>query len=425
MANNKDMVTKEVLEKVVQDSLQEIVEHLYDYEEYSDEFISDLFQLTPEEAKSISEIINDEVVSKYKLWSSQGTTNKINEAKLECQKYSNDLIKDLSSISLEWCETSLPITGEVNKIYVLPVISGGKTVNTLNIWNSTTSAYVSIGNLEIDLTTLYTKSEIDTMLADYAKKTEVLPIDNVITDTSLASGTNVLSASTSVSELDKKINKTSIATSIDSTSTDETVPGALTVYNAIYNLIGLNKDTNVLTVKRQPTDSEGGQIVLEIPTTDCDLSSNVVIDSYKNYLRFFEDGGKYRGCRIDLSNMKDESSSNICTTNISDVPATDVTFIDSNVSVDEGEFCKYCVKNGVCYVTLNGLRFNSSYTSGTAFANLPRPVFRQDFALTNSYGDVSLGKLFLQVDGTIHLYTKVTPVPDSGFISFSYTVAES
>ena len=231
--NNKDLISNEVLQKATQDILQAVVEHVYDYEEYSDEFISDLFQLTPEEAKSISEIINDEVVSKYKLWSSQGTTNKINEAKLECQNYSNELIKDLSSISLEWCETSLPAIGEVNKIYVLPVISGGKTVNTLNIWNSTTSTYVTIGNLEIDLTTLYTKSEIDTMLADYAKKTEVLSIDNVITDTSKATGTNVLSASTSMSELDKKVDKTNITTSIDSSSKEEEVPSAKTVYEEL------------------------------------------------------------------------------------------------------------------------------------------------------------------------------------------------
>ena len=229
----KDLISNEVLQKATQDILQTVVEHLYDYEEYSDEFISDLFQLTPEEAKSISEIINDEVVSKYKLWSSQGTTDKINEAKLECQDYANDLIKDLSSIQLVWCETSLPTTGETNKIYILPVTGGSTTVNTLNIWNSTTSAYVTIGNLEIDLTTLYTKTEIDTILSDYAKKTEVLSIDNVITDTSKSTGTNVLSASTSMSELDKKVDKTSIITTIDSTSTDEQVVSAKTVYTEL------------------------------------------------------------------------------------------------------------------------------------------------------------------------------------------------
>ena len=114
------------------------------------------------------------------------------------------------------------------------------------------------------------------------------------------------------------------------------------------------------------------------------------------------------------------------TTSVADVSKTDITFIDSNVSKDGSyEICQYCVLNGICYVTLNGLTFNSSYVSQTPFANLPRPVFRQDFALTNSYGDISLGKLFLEPNGTIHLYTMVTPVPDAGFISFSYPVAES
>ena len=120
-----------------------------------------------------------------------------------------------------------------------------------------------------------------------------------------------------------------------------------------------------------------------------------------------------------------EKTKNMCTTTVTDVPATDVVFTDSNVSKSGSyEICKYCVKNGVCYVTLNGLTFNSNYVKGTTFANLPKPVFRQDFALTNSYGDVSLGKLFLEPNGTIHLYTRVTPVPDAGFISFSYLVAE-
>ena len=37
---------------------------------------------------------------------------------------------------------------------------------------------------------------------------------------------------------------------------------------------------------------------------------------------------------------------------------------------------------------------------------------------------ILLGKLFLETYGGIHLYTDTTPVPDTGFISFSYPVAE-
>ena len=223
MANNKDLVSKEILQKATQDILQTVVDHLYEYEEYTDGEISDLFDLTPEEVKSISEIINDEVISKYKIWSSKGTSDKIDSAKIECQDYANNLIKNISSIELEWCETTLPTTGESNKIYILPKTVDSNTVNTLNIWNISSNSYVTIGNLEVDLTQYFTKDEINTMLTDYAKKSEVLPMDSVINDTSTASGTNVLSASASVNELNKKIDKTSIATTMSTTPTDEKV----------------------------------------------------------------------------------------------------------------------------------------------------------------------------------------------------------
>ena len=45
MANNKDIVTKEVLEKATQDILQTVAEHLYDYEHYTNEEIAEIFDL--------------------------------------------------------------------------------------------------------------------------------------------------------------------------------------------------------------------------------------------------------------------------------------------------------------------------------------------------------------------------------------------
>ena len=108
------------------------------------------------------------------------------------------------------------------------------------------------------------------------------------------------------------------------------------------------------------------------------------------------------------------------------VPLTDVTFASPNVSkARENEVCKYCVKNGVCYVTLNDLSFSSDYKSEESFVVLPKPAMRQDFELTDSYGTTVLGKLFLEPNGTMHLYTNTIPVTATGYISFSYPVAES
>ena len=108
------------------------------------------------------------------------------------------------------------------------------------------------------------------------------------------------------------------------------------------------------------------------------------------------------------------------------VPLTDVTFTSPNVSkARENEVCKYCVKNGVCYVTLNDLSFSSDYKSEESFVVLPKPAMRQDFELTDSLGTTVLGKLFLEENGAMHLYTNTIPVTATGYISFSYPVAES
>ena len=108
------------------------------------------------------------------------------------------------------------------------------------------------------------------------------------------------------------------------------------------------------------------------------------------------------------------------------VPLTDVTFTSPNVSkARENEVCKYCVKNGVCYVTLNDLSFSSDYKSEESFVVLPKPAMRQDFELTDSLGTTVLGKLFLEENGAMHLYSNTIPVTATGYISFSYPVAES
>ena len=57
---------------------------------------------------------------------------------------------------------------------------------------------------------------------------------------------------------------------------------------------------------------------------------------------------------------------------------------------------------------------------------LPKQVMRQDFELTDSLGTTVLGKLFLEQHGRAHSFTHTIPVvTTTGFISFSYPVAES
>lgn len=238
----KKVVTKELLEKSTQDILQSVVEHLYDFESYTDDEISALFSLTPEEAQRISDIISDNVISQYKLWSSKKTSDAISEAQIECNNYASELISNISSIKLEWCETALPSTGESNKIYILPVTSGSDTVNTLNLWDSTNSNWVVIGNLEIDSTQYYTKTEIDSKLDEKANKTEILSQDDIITTPDSATTANVLSAKTTVDELNNKLSVDKLSTVVDNLSTNDTVPTSKAVYDYIGTLNSLTGD---------------------------------------------------------------------------------------------------------------------------------------------------------------------------------------
>ena len=102
-----------------------------------------------------------------KLWSSAKVDEAIQSATVEANQYAEQLIGNISSISLEYV-TALPTVGEGNIIYIL---SG--TPNTLNVYNQSTSAFVTVGDLDVDMSTFYTKNEVDALLDNKANKDEV------------------------------------------------------------------------------------------------------------------------------------------------------------------------------------------------------------------------------------------------------------
>ena len=214
---------------------------------------------------------------------------------------------------------------------------------------------------------------INEVKSDIAKKANNSDLTTHTSDTDIHITT---SERTKWNEVDNKANddevvkKTDISTTIDSASTDDTVPSTKAVWDKIL-------------------DSE------KLITKDND--EWVISGSFEK----------------------------ICTTSVTDVPQTDITITGSNVSIkDKYNIHKYCVKNGICYVSLNSLEFNSNFSSSTPITTLPKPVFRQAFLLTNVNGSVILGRLNLQDNGKLFLLPNVTPVSDIGHISFSYPVAE-
>ena len=236
--SEKDLVSEEVLQELT-NKIQEIVNnYCWNLEYFSDSEVDDFFQASADEVTFYNGLINDKIESQNFLWSSKHVAEKIAQSILEANEYTNSLLKNISSIQLEWCETNLPTTGENNKIYILPVTSESTTVNTLNIWNSTTCEFISIGNLEIDLTNYYTKTETDEKLDLKANADEVISNDKIVQtlDSTTNSSDTILSTSGLQVELDKKVDKGNIVTTIDSTSTNNEVVGAKTIYEKTKNM---------------------------------------------------------------------------------------------------------------------------------------------------------------------------------------------
>ena len=100
------IITDDILQKAIQDTIQIIADNIFEFESYSDESIAELFDLTSEEAEKVSQLINDEVISKYKIWSSYGTNEVIKSAVSEANDYTDNRLSNLASISLKYTKTA-------------------------------------------------------------------------------------------------------------------------------------------------------------------------------------------------------------------------------------------------------------------------------------------------------------------------------
>ena len=124
-------------------------------------------------------------------------------------------------------------------------------------------------------------------------------------------------------------------------------------------------------------------------------------------------------------NIENQTWSKVCTTKVQDVAWTNANMtnnVDGSIS--------YRVKNGICYVRVDGIRSSTMSTSGTAIANgLPTPeqgVMGSWFSLSANVGAVAseIQCLLVNVNnsGVISNYVGNNNIPYYG--AFSYPVAE-
>ena len=239
------LTTDVLLKESIKSILTELVNSTYDWQEYTNEEIGQIVELDPTQVAELSAVINDSVTATNKVYSSQHTKELIQESLIEANKYSDELVANLSNIKLDIVD-SLPDSSTVDKstIYILKDSSGG-TDNTLNVWSDTTSAFIEVGKLNVSMNNYYTKAEVDAELVDKANADEVLKPDAIVADLTTTSGSTTLSTVGLQTELDKKTDKADVVTTIDSASTDSQVPSAKAVYDK-YSLHDLSEANTIV-----------------------------------------------------------------------------------------------------------------------------------------------------------------------------------
>ena len=411
------IVNELVLNEAIKQLGQLIADNSYDFVPYTDEEISDLFSLKPEEVAHLTDLIADTVISQYKLWSSKKVNDELTKAKSECNDYTDSMLSNISSITIDYVE-QLPTTGDSSTIYILKA-TDSSAKDTLNLYKD--GSWTNIGDFEVDITQFYNKTQMDQLLLAKANDNEVVKQDDVIVDISQATTTNVLSATTTIEELNKALKKTDMTTTLDSSSTNDKVPTSKTVWDSLYKicdpqvLVDANNATSKIcmadlttlnTPAKEGVTSAESSLIISIEGRDYwNGQISIAMAEPEVYVRSVRDAGTWTKWR------------RLCTTSVADVEWTTLT-VESGMSGT----IKYRVKNGICFVNIYGLISSTMSTQGNIITNgLPTPEVTTDwYGLTAN--DYTKGGLLVSIDNTGRMNNYIGENGSYYFGTFSYPV---
>ena len=437
MANEK-IISQSVFEEAIKDILTELVNSTYSWESYSDEEIGNLVELDSTQVAELSAVISDTQVAKNKVFSSFHTKELLQENIIEANKYSDDLVANLSNIKLDIVD-SLPDSSTVDKstIYILKDSSGG-TNNSLNVWSDTTSAFVEVGKLSVDFTNYYTKSEVDTELGKKANADEVLKPDAIVADLTTTSGSTTLSTAGLKTELDKVVKTADIKTMLDENSTNGDVYGGKAIFDAIHESISMTlssaSDITTLLAKLKSL-APGKSAVIKLYD-----SSRILFPVAGNYIGTVSviNGNEIIVICVNHWNSKhaytfrvqtDDTSislNKICTTSVADIPWTNITgnLLSTKVKFSNADsYASYYVKNGTCYVTIWSMTILAECGVEVLFNGLPEAAITGSSSLKTA--NASFGLVFTGDGGQILTNVDASCIGRNGYCTLSYPVKES
>ena len=438
MADNKKIITDELLKLQTEKILQTVADSVYDLVPFEEQEIDDMFDATPQEISYYESLINPDVVSENRLWSSKTIDEKLASAILEANKYTDQA--STRNLTTEIVSSTADVTKE-NVLYLILSDAGTNTYEQYMLIGGTATA---LGSTQVDLSNVYNKTEIDTKLDVKANKSEVLSMDSVKTTTGSETNDTVYSAKLTKDELDKKVNdgevvkKTDISTTIDSTSTDDTVPTNKAVYDSLINKVN---NTIVLTTADEVNsfDRVYQSFIIEPSVAEsvglpkapdstwfCINLSHVKGFKYPSQIAF-EYAGIERIMYRTAHNGVWHNWRKIPNTSVADVPITTITntLVSTKVTFQAADSNAYLyVKNGTCYVSIWDVTILEEANLEVLFNNAPKAAFMVGCALHNGYE--SFGHVFVTTNSTeIRLNAPSGLAGKSGYCSFSYPVAES
>lgn len=435
------IIDEDVLKLAISNIMQTLSDYIYIEEEYDDDSINSLFDVKDAQELSYYEsLIQDSNISSNRIWSSSKVKEEIAKSIIESNNYSDGLLANISSIELKYV-TSLPTTGNSNTIYILK--STDTNPDTLNLYND--GAWISIGQFTISLDQYVKTEDMNNALATKANDNEVLKLDKVLTTTTGATNDNVLSAKTTIEELNKKANndevlkKIDISTTINSTSTNNTVAGTKAVHDSLANK--LDKTVILTTVDEVNSfDREYQSFIIEPSVADavglpkapdstwfCINLSHAKGFKYPSQIAF-EYAGIERIMYRTAHNGVWHNWRKLCTTSVTEVPVTSLTWADTTYFENSFTGCNYQVRNGVCFVNIDMI-CNSPMTGGYKLPiTLPTPntdyVHSDISSLPNATYEHSSITMAVCFGGT-HVIAYGGIVGDRYLGTFSYPVAES
>ena len=370
-----------------------------------------------------SDVIDNLNLADNTTFSSTKINALINQTLLDANTHAEELCNALTKLTCK--KTTVQPTldnSELNIIYLFSSDGNDPYEQYLKISDT---ELIDMGSTSISLNDYLTVTDA---VSTYAKKVDLDTLTTEVTNikSDFTTHKNNADIHTSADEKASYVKKTDITTTIDGTSTNDTVPSALTVFNAISKLLECKENTKDLDID-----------IYEEPFTAHVNSNSGVLGTFPNGViwgTIIQLPAKGYRCQMFLSQnkmyyrtMNNKVWGNwieVCTTSVADIPVTNISMSSTYTSNTN---CKYQVVNGVCYIDfMSGTYKLTSNVNGVILAT-GLPIPRTGQVCTTyvpwSCADASKQvKLFVNWKGDLVLHASVNANATPVFCTFSYPV---